>query len=78
MPRPRRVYMRPSEFRDILKDLGLSITDTAKLLGRDIRTVRHWANDRPITDITLALVLRRLETDTPLTIEELRKLAHGH
>lgn len=45
MPDPRTRSMPPAEFAIIRQRLGLSLADTARLLGVNERAVRRWADD---------------------------------
>lgn len=45
MPDPRTRSMPPAEFAIIRQRLGLSLADTARLLGVNDRAVRRWADD---------------------------------
>lgn len=47
MPDPRTRSMPPAEFAIIRQRLGLSLADTARLLGVNERAVRRWAGDNP-------------------------------
>lgn len=45
MPDPRTRSMPPAEFAIIRQRLGLSLADTARVLGVNERAVRRWADD---------------------------------
>lgn len=69
----RKVYMTSPEYREHLEALGIGNTEASRLLGKNPRTCRRWAHDRPITDATVAIVLRLMRM-LRMKPEDIKKL----